>query len=49
MSRERRTRVWAPLRMVAVLAAAGYGAWRWWQESRRGSAEAWAAGTDEIR
>lgn len=31
-----------------MLAGAAYVAWRYWQESNRPSAEAWAAGTDRV-
>ncbi len=36
------------LRLAAVLALAGYAAYRYWQDQQLASRQRWAAGTDPV-
>ncbi len=45
----KRSRGFAVLRCVLVVAGCAYAGWRWWQLANQENAEAWAAATDRIR
>ncbi len=39
---------WRTIQVVAVLGAAGYSAWWYWQRQNKAGAALWAAGTDVV-
>jgi predicted negative regulator of RcsB-dependent stress response len=45
----KKSRGFAVLRCVLVIAGCAYAGWHWWQQANAENAEAWAAATDPIR